>query len=99
MEKFLYLRNQLKDCLHGIQIKRDNSYFLSRVDKLNLLQKNLNSSLNTPSRELNLIGDQNELNKNVQYDIDKEKDICQKSNNLVMIKSIKMQIRIKIKLN
>ena len=46
-----------------------------------LLQKNLNSSLNIPSRELNLIENHNELNKNVQYDIDKEKYICQKSGN------------------
>ena len=41
-------------------------------------KKNLNSSINIPSRELNLIEDHNELNKNVHYDIDKEKDICQK---------------------
>ena len=44
-------------------------------------QKKLNSSLNIPSRELNLIEDRNELNKNVQYDIGKEKDILQKNGN------------------
>ena len=79
--EILYLRNQFNDCLHRMQIKRGDSNFLSCVDKLNFLQKNSNSSLNMPSRELNLIEDHNELNKNVQYDIDKEKDICQKSGN------------------
>ena len=79
--EILYLRSQLNDCLHWIQIKRDDSDFLSCVDKLNLLQKNLNSSLNIRSRELNLIEDDNELNENVQYDIDKEKNICHKSGN------------------
>ena len=67
--EILYLWNQLSDCSHRIQIKRDVSDFLFCVDKLNLLQKNLNSSLNVPSRELNLIEDHDELNKNVQYDV------------------------------
>ena len=79
--EILYLWNQLDDCSHRIQIKRDVSDFLFCVDKLNLLQENLNSSLNVPSRELNLIEDHDELNKNVQYDIGKEKDIHQKSSN------------------
>ena len=78
----LYLMNQLGDCLHGIQIKRDDSDFLSHVDNFNLLQKKLSSSLNILTRELNLIEDDNEVNKNVQYDIDKEKDSCQKSSKL-----------------
>ena len=69
--EILYLRNQLNDCLHRIQIKRDDSDFLSCTDKLNLLKKNLNSPINIPSRELNLIDDQNELNKNDHYDIDR----------------------------
>ena len=63
--EFLYLGNQLNNCLHRIQIKRDDSDFLSCVLKLNLLQKKINSSLNIPSRELDLIEDHNELNKNV----------------------------------
>ena len=37
--EFLYLGNQLSNCLHRIQIKRDDSDFLSCVLKLNLLQK------------------------------------------------------------
>ena len=69
--EILHLRNQLNDCLHRIQIKRDDSDFLSCTDKLNLLKKNLNSPINIPSRELNLIDDQNELNKNDHYDIDR----------------------------
>ena len=77
--EILYIWNQLKNCLHRLQIKRDDSDFLSCVGKLNLLQINLNSSLNIPSRELNLIVDHNESNKNVHYDINKEKDISQKS--------------------
>ena len=82
--EILYLRNQLNDCLHRIQIKRDDSNFLFCVDKLNLLQKNLNSFLNIPSRELNLIEDHNIFVKKVVTS--------------VMIKSIKLQLRIKIKL-
>ena len=35
--KILHLKSQLNDCLHRLQIKRDNSGFLSCVDKLNLL--------------------------------------------------------------
>ena len=37
--EFLYLGNQLNNCLHRIQIKRDDSDFLSCVLKLDLLQK------------------------------------------------------------
>ena len=37
--QILYLRNQLNDCLHRIQIKGYDSDFLSCVQKLNLLQK------------------------------------------------------------
>ena len=80
--EILYFRNQLNDCLHRIQIKCDDSDFLSCVNKLNLLQ-NLNSSLNIPSRELNLIEDLNELNKNVQYYINKENNVCQKIGNFI----------------
>ena len=66
--------------------------FLSCVDQLNLLQKNLNSSLN-------LIEDHNDLSKNIHYDIDKKKDIYQKGSKYSDdINSIKMQLRIKIKL-
>ena len=83
------MKNQLNDCLHRIQVKRDDIDFLSCTDKLNLLKKILNSPINIPSRQLNLIDDQNELNKNVHYDISKEKDICQKSNNLSDDKVIK----------
>ena len=43
-------------------------------------QNNLNSSLNIPYTELNLLEDHNELNKNVHFDMDKVKDICQKRN-------------------
>ena len=77
--EILYLRNQLNDCLHRLQIQRDNSDFVSYVDKLKLLQKPENISLNIPFRKLHLIKDYNELNKNVHYDIDKVKEICQKS--------------------
>ena len=73
-EGILYLRNQLNDCLHRPQIKCDDNDSHSHIDKLNLLQKKLNSSLNSPSRELNLIEDHNELNKNAH--IDKEKVNC-----------------------
>ena len=78
-DEILYIWNQLKNCLHRLQIKRDDSDFLSCVGKLNLFQINWNSSLNIPSRELNLIVDHNKSSKNVHYDINKEKDISQKS--------------------
>ena len=77
--EILYLRNQLNDCLHRLQIQRDNSDFVSYIDKFKLLQKPENISLNIPFRKLHLIKDYNELNKNVHYDIDKDKEICQKS--------------------
>ena len=96
--EILYLRNQLNDCSHRIQIKCDDIDFLSCVDKLNLLEKKLNSSLIIPSRELNLIEDYNELNKNVHYDINKERDICQESSNFSDDKVNKNATTVKIKL-
>ena len=61
-------------------------------------QKNWNSSLNIPSRELNLIEDHNEFNKTIHYDIEKEKDICPKSSKYSDDKFNKNAITDKIKL-
>ena len=59
----------------------------------------MNNTLNKPFRKLNLIEFHNELSVSIPHDIDKEKDIYQKSSKCSDdLNSIKMQLRLKIKL-